>query len=176
MLYLSGHNILTDNDLQFQRNLLKNSSNIVVDINHKYSTATASNMFAMFPLTGTAKQGERITISVDSLDLTTDDKFSVGLWSTTIVQYGAENGVLSNSQKQVTLEVAKDTSNPAIIIWAGEINQGKINENSSVRLKKVMVQKGTIATMWLPAPEDLGLATQSDLDDLKAQIEQLKSK
>lgn len=40
--------------------------------------------------------------------------------------------------------------------------------------ERMKLEEGTESTAWIPAQEEL--ATKSDLDDLKAQIEQLKSK
>ena len=48
------------------------------------------------------------------------------------------------------------------------------NQMQWIKTNKIKLELGSIATQWSPAPQDL--VTQSDLDDLKAQIEQLKSK
>lgn len=50
----------------------------------------------------------------------------------------------------------------------------KITSTAQIRFDALKVEKGTVATDWCPAYDDY--AMQSDLDDLKAQIEQLKSK
>ena len=50
----------------------------------------------------------------------------------------------------------------------------KITSTTQIRFDALKVEKGTVATDWCPAYDDY--AMQSDLDDLKAQIEQLKSK
>lgn len=46
--------------------------------------------------------------------------------------------------------------------------------DGNIYLALPKIELGSIATQWSPAPQDL--VTQSDLDDLKAEIEQLKSK
>lgn len=48
------------------------------------------------------------------------------------------------------------------------------NAIGTITISKIKLEIGTQITNWSPAPEDL--VTKSDLDDLKAQIEQLKSK
>lgn len=50
----------------------------------------------------------------------------------------------------------------------------KITDPIQIRFDALKIEKGTESTDWCPAYDDY--AMQSDLDDLKAQIEQLKSK
>lgn len=50
----------------------------------------------------------------------------------------------------------------------------KNSGDGNIYLALPKIELGSIATQWSPAPQDL--VTQSDLDDLKAEIEQLKSK
>lgn len=50
----------------------------------------------------------------------------------------------------------------------------QITSTAQVRFDALKVEKGTESTDWCPAYDDYVM--QSDLDDLKAQIEQLKSK
>lgn len=50
----------------------------------------------------------------------------------------------------------------------------KITSTAQIRFDALKIEKGTESTDWCPAYDDYVM--QSDLDDLKAQIEQLKSK
>lgn len=175
MIYLSGHELVENSDLQYQRNLLKNSVSILVDKDHRHSVSTMTNMFNIFPLDGSLNEGEKVTISVQDIAVKGNDHISIGLWTTDISPFDTNGGRNDFYSGSITLTITKSVNNPGIAIWAGSANTAT-SETSSVMLKKVMVQRGSTSTMWLPAPEDLGLATQSELDDLKAQIEQLKSK
>ncbi|WP_304228441.1 hypothetical protein [Lactobacillus kitasatonis] len=50
--------------------------------------------------------------------------------------------------------------------------QNIINADANIRFDALKIEKGTISTQWCPAYEDY--AMKSDLDALKAEIEQLK--
>lgn len=52
--------------------------------------------------------------------------------------------------------------------------QNIITTNATIRFDALKIEKGTISTTWCPAYEDY--AMKSDLDALKAEIEQLKQK
>ena len=52
--------------------------------------------------------------------------------------------------------------------------QNLITADANIRFDAIKIEKGTVATPWCPAYEDY--AMKSDLDALKAEIEQLKQK
>lgn len=54
------------------------------------------------------------------------------------------------------------------------INTGLQQGDTNALVKHEMLESGSIPSNWLPAPEDWGFAMKSDLDALKAEIDQLK--
>lgn len=54
------------------------------------------------------------------------------------------------------------------------INTGLQQGDTNALFKHEMLESGSIPSNWLPAPEDWGFAMKSDLDALKAEINQLK--
>lgn len=166
MIYFNGHKILEDNDLQFQRNLLKNSANITVSKSNMSSASQINNMFQLFTLSETVNKGDKITISANVLSVVNGSGVNIGLWDTDITPYGDENKLFSlGGRSHATFTVTKNDSKAGIAIWASNT---VTNENSEAILEKVMVQKGSVATMWLPAPEDL--VTIEEFNQLKSKL------
>ena len=54
------------------------------------------------------------------------------------------------------------------------INTGLQQGDTNALIKHEMLESGSIPSNWSPAPEDWGFAMKSDLDALKAEIDQLK--
>lgn len=74
------------------------------------------------------------------------------------------------SSKQVVFNADTDPNNPPVLLfYCGKPGS---TSNNTIVLNRIKVERGSVATQWCPAPEDY--AMKSDLDALKAEIEQLK--
>ena len=128
---------------------------------------------------------EKNTFYTETLWFTTDisisPNFSSNLKFTahggyTETMAGISTKTIGNNQYKVSGFFNSKEQNSIDLAYITSFGTQCLNTKSElqVRFDAVKLEKGTESTDWCPAYDDY--AMQSDLDDLKAQIEQLKSK
>lgn len=128
---------------------------------------------------------EQNTYYTQTLWFTTDAQFDSSnfpsnclFYSSNGSQYilsGVEVHQIVGNQYKVSGYFNSKTNSDFDLGYIGNFNQClKITSTAQIRFDALKVEKGTESTDWCPAYDDYVM--QSDLDDLKAEIEQLKSK
>lgn len=134
--------------------------------------------YCVFPLNTSFKKGDVFTLSAYT-ELTGnqvgDGSYKVTIFNhDTSVCYETENDINflkagQRSSKIIRVNADSDPNNPPILlIYSG--TAGKTGGNT-IHVKDLKLERGSIATAWSPAPEDVVL--KSDFDSLKAKIDSL---
>lgn len=183
-------------------NLIKNSKNYVVGglmqntpFGTFYNITDYSKEYSLYLNGGTENDGfhadnttyfplEKNTYYTETIWFTTDREI-VPDFGSGLVFYGYQgSGVLmsdiktadlGNNHYKVSGYFNSQTQTSIDLLYIIGFNTAlKTNQPIKVKFDKMKLEKGTESTDWCPAYDDYVM--QSDLDDLKAQIEQLKSK
>lgn len=128
---------------------------------------------------------EQNTYYTQTLWFTTDAQFDSSNFPSNFIFYssngsqyilsGVEVHQIVGNQYKVSGYFNSKTNSDFDLGYISHFNQClKITSTAQIRFDALKVEKGTESTDWCPAYDDYVM--QSDLDDLKAQIEQLKSK
>lgn len=137
--------------------------------------------FRVFPLDFSFKKGDIFTLSAYA-DLT-GPQVGDGSYKATIFNHGTSfcyetesdiNFLKAGQRSSKIIRVNADSNPndpPILLIYSG--TAGKTGGNT-IHVKDLKLERGSIATQWSPAPEDLVL--KSDFDDLKSDIQALKNK
>lgn len=155
------------------------SPNIVGNTRQASATASVNYFHTVNMLNGNFKKGDVVTISAFA-NLTgpnvKDGYYEATIFNSDYTHCYDDNGysVLlkqgMRSSKHVVFNADTDPNNPPILLlYPGPDDS---TAGNTIVLNEVKVERGSIATQWSPAPQDLVL--KSDLDSLKAEIEQLK--
>ena len=135
--------------------------------------------FCRTPLNCSFKKGDTITISL--FGVLTGKQVGDGQYKATIMSADTNTcyddhpddvWIKSGSRSSKTIVVNADsnpTNPPYVLIYAGKAGS---TGGNTIEINDLKVERGTVATQWSPAPQDLVL--RSDLDALKAEIDQLK--
>lgn len=135
--------------------------------------------FCRTPLNCSFKKGDTITISL--FGVLTGKQVGDGQYKATIMSADTNTcyddhpddvWIKSGSRESKTIVVNADsnpTNPPYVLIYAGKAGS---TGGNTIEINDLKVERGSIATQWSPAPQDLVL--KSDLDALKAEIDQLK--
>lgn len=154
--FFNNDKLITSSDFIISRNLLENSEQFLVDVDHRLPDNNPDNIYKIYAIHGNYKKDDKITIS-----FTASTPTRIGLWTTDIRQYSINKNTVQG-YNSLTFTCTSDVDNPGVAFWAGE-------QHSTV-FKHVMVQKGSKSTIWVPAPEDLGLITIEKFNDLKSKL------
>lgn len=149
--------------------------------NTRQASATASGNFfhTVTMLNGNFKKGDVVTIS--AFGNLTGPNVKDGYYKATIfnsdysVCYDDNQDSILLSQgmwssKQVVFNADSDPNKPPLLLLYPGLAPSTVG--NTLMLNGIKVERGSVATQYSPAPQDLVL--QSDLDSLKAEIEQLK--
>lgn len=145
-----------------------NSTHAVLNaVNNEYN-------YAGFKLNTKFKAGDQFTITTTG-ETSDNNTYQIAIFSqTTQISYGPNITFTSGKTESHVFTVnanSTPTDPPIVLLYAGKPQQCN---NVKLTLNYLKVERGTVATPWCPAPQDLVL--KSDLDALKAEIEQLKQK
>ena len=137
--------------------------------------------FCKIPLNLSISKGDAITISAFATlsgPQTTDGLYKAAVYNSGVSMSFDDTGdtaFLKSGIRSSKTFIANKDSNPndppVLLIYSGKV--GKTGGNT-IHAKEVKVERGAVATPYVPALEDY--AMKSDLDALKAEIEQLKQK
>lgn len=143
--------------------------------------ASSNNCYSATKLYGNFKKGDVVTIS--AFGNLTGQNVKDGFYKATIYDSNAsycydgdEDRIFLTqgtwSSKQVVFNADTDPNNPPmLLLYCG---LAPSTANNTIVLNGIKVERGSVATQYSPAPQDLVL--KSDLDALKNEIEQLKQK
>lgn len=189
-IYIDKNRIIDETDWQNTNagtNLVKgpvldSEGKIQQDGNYRdytWSTDRTNNYsFYVFPLNVSFKKGDLFTISADAT--LTGDQAGEGLYKMTIYNSNtskcydpAEDSIplKAGQRSSKTIKVTADSNPqfpPVLLIYAGVA--GRTGGNT-IHIQNVKVERGSIATQWSPAPEDLVL--KSEFDSLKEKVDSL---
>lgn len=157
------------------------SNDIVGNTRQASATASVNYFHTANRLNGNFKKGDVVTIS--AFGNLTGPNAKDGYYKATIFNSNYthcyddnQDSILLNqgmrSSKQVVFNADTDPSHPPILLFYP--GTGGSTAGNTIVLNEVKVERGSVATQYSPAPQDLVL--KSDLDALKAEIEQLKQK
>lgn len=135
--------------------------------------------YVVFLLNTTFKKGDKFTVSAIS---NLSGPQANGYYKVAIYNYDVSINYDDDSDKvfmqagkystrTITVNADSDPNKPPIVLIYPGI-AGKTAGNT-ITTKNLKVEKGATATLWTPAPQDLGLVLQSDFDALKAKVDQL---
>lgn len=150
------------------RNLIANTgTDIVVD--DTSNTGTSGYQFFSLDLTEQLKKGDTITVSAEGTVTGTGDisTYSVLLYDFTKSVEISNKIQLKSGQRdyaQITVNQWVNGNTNQLIIYAGK--QGDTQGKKSI-IHHLMVEKGTVAHDWQPAPEDV----DSDIKSVEAKAE-----
>lgn len=172
-LFGGGAKFLTENDVLITRNFFKGSHKNWAKLS---TTDSNNNTFAFNHgdfFTSTREISDYVaSVLVDNSHGST----YLRLQSWTPKQFYYGNRIEAGQCGLLTLKLPadlfskKENYNYGNIVITTGLQQGDTN----ALIKHEMLESGSIPSNWLPAPEDLGFAMKSDLDALKAEIDQLK--
>ena len=157
------------------------SNDIIGNTRQASATASANYFHTANRLNGNFKKGDVVTIS--AFGNLTGQNVKDGYYKATIFNSDYTHCYDDNqdrillkqgmrSSKQVVFNADTDPNNPPLLLfYPGTVRS---TAGNTIVLNEVKAERGSIATQWSPALEDLVL--KSDLDALKAEIEQLKQK
>ena len=144
------------------RNLIANTgTDIVVD--DTSNTGTSGYQFFPLDLTEQLKKGDTITVSAEGIVTGTGDvsTYNVLLYDFTKNMEISNKPQLKSGQRdsaQITVNQWIDGNINQLIIYAGK--QGDTQGKKSI-IHHLMVEKGTVAHDWSPAPEDTDSSIKS---------------
>lgn len=141
----------------YGRNLVANTgTDIVIDA----TSSNASNWrFNMIYFTEQPRLGDSITVSADSTLTGTGtlDEYQVVLYdSATSQERSTEHFLKAGKRDSVTLTLDRlnGIGDTVLLIYAGKASETQGKKNV---IHHLMVEKGSVATPWTPAPEDVGV-------------------
>lgn len=176
------HNTSAGTNLVYGNTFLKNTDKVVGTTKHttlQTSDDTDNWNYCRTPLNCSFKKGDTITISL--LGVLTGKQVGDGQYKVTIMSadlsicyddHQDDVGIKSGSRESKTIVVNADsnpTNQPYVMIYTGKAGS---TGGNTIEVNDLKVERGSIATQWSPAPQDLVL--KSDLDALKAEINQLR--
>ena len=151
------------------------TEDIVVD--DTANTGTQGWCFKTIPINADLKVGDKITVSVENVDLAGKgdlSKWGATLYSTDISEWRANNyEVNAGKNGQVTITVASmndPNKKTALLIYSGRVSD---TEGKKAVFHHLKVERGSIATPWSPAPSDM--ATVTSVTNLSATVDGIKS-
>lgn len=150
------------------RNLVQNTDQDFV-VDDTTNTGTQGWRFHIFSLTQQLKVGDQITVSADGTlsgrgDLSTYDAILYD--PNTSFARSDSKRLPAGKRSSVTLEVnnLNGTGDTVLLIYAGNISDTEGKKNI---IHHLMVEKGTVAHDWSPAPEDI----QTQIDQARTDIQ-----
>lgn len=151
------------------RNLVKNSKKILIDAGE----VSASNNWKYVTVVNKLNPSTDYTVSVGSSSLIkgTATRYSVRAYNFTTSK-DIYNGTfaIGNERQSITITTsASPTDNYGILLYAGV---GGETGGNSLEFNNVKVERGTKATDWTPAPEDI----DKEFDSVRGDIVSVESK
>lgn len=177
MIYASGHKLIDDSDWKNSSagtNLFIGSQNFdnfsffgnAIKTDQKYKNGTIVKI-ASNSMNNSVQIGNLPKNTLLSWSIYAKADTSSGTLHTELNGGGGFSNIqLTQNWKRYAFNGSSDDVGVALF-W-------KYSGDGNIYLALPKIELGSIATQWSPAPQDL--VTQSDLDDLKAEIAQLKSK
>ena len=151
------------------------AQDIVVD--DTANTGTRGWCFYVLPISADLKVGDKITVSVENVTMTGKgdlSKWGAALYSTDISEERANNyEVNSGKNGQVTITVTSindPNKQTALLIYSGRVSD---TEGKKAVFHHLMVEEGTVAHTWSPAPSDM--ATVTSMTNLSATVDGIQS-
>lgn len=148
---------------------------IVVD--DSGNTGTQGWHYELLPINANLKVGDKITVSAESVTITGRgdlSKWGATLYSTDIGEGRADNYEVNagnNSKVTITVASINDASKQtALLIYSGRMSD---TEGKKAVFHHLMVEEGTVAHTWSPAPSDM--ATVTSVTNLSATVDGIKS-
>lgn len=148
---------------------------IVVD--DSGNTGTQGWHYELLPINANLKVGDKITVSAESVTITGRgdlSKWGATLYSTDIGEGRADNyevNASNNSKVTITVASINDASKQtALLIYSGRMSD---TEGKKAVFHHLMVEEGTVAHTWSPAPSDM--ATVTSVTNLSATVDGIKS-
>lgn len=151
------------------------AQDIVVD--DTANTGTQGWRFYVLPISADLKVGDKITVSVENVTMTGKgdlSKWGAALYSTDISEKRANNyEVNSGKNGQVTITVTSindPNKQTALLIYSGRVSD---TEGKKAVFHHLMVEEGTVAHTWSPAPSDM--ATVTSMTNLSATVDGIQA-
>ena len=150
------------------------TEDIVVD--DTANTGTQGWSFHTIPINADLKVGDKVTISVENVTMTGEGDLSqwgATLYSNDLSEMRANNYEVNagkNAQVTITVTSMNDPNKQtALLIYSGRVSD---TEGKKAAFHHLMVEEGTVAHTWSPAPSDL--ATVTSVTNLSATVDGIK--
>lgn len=150
------------------------AQDIVVD--DTANTGTQGCNFHTLPISADLKVGDKITVSVENVTMTGKGDLSqwgATLYSMDLSEMRANNyEINSGNNAKVTITVTSindPNKQTALLIYSGRVSD---TEGKKAVFHHLMVEEGTVAHTWSPAPSDM--ATVTSVTNLSATVDGIK--
>lgn len=157
-------------------NLVQNTSTDIV-VDDTANTGTQGWRFNAIPINTDLKVGDKITVSVENVTMTGKgdlSKWGAILYSTDISEARSDTYAINsgkNGQVTITVTSINDSNKQtALLIYSGRVSD---TEGKKAVFHHLMVEKGTVAHTWSPAPSDM--ATVTSVTNLSATVDGIQS-
>lgn len=163
MIYLTGHKLLEDSDLQFQRNLVLGTSQ--ANIINCVDKPSNSNLF--YDLSPELKSSGKDQVFTVSVKITADSDGGMFYFAMTNPWQANQYHAIEKGTHVYTWNNVKWTLNPDSQQLCSIDNHA-----GQVKIEEITINEDTTAPKWSPAPEDYAMKT--DVNSLQTQIDALK--
>lgn len=143
-------------------NLVQNTSTDIV-VDDTANTGTQGWRYNAIPINADLKVGDKITVSVENVTMTGKgdlSKWGAILYSTDISEARSDTYAINsgkNGQVTITVTSINDSNKQtALLIYSGRVSD---TEGKKAVFHHLMVEKGTVAHTWSPAPSDMATVT-----------------
>ena len=157
-------------------NLVQNTSTDIV-VDDTANTGTQGWRYNAIPINADLKVGDKITVSVENVTMTGKgdlSKWGAILYSTDISEARSDTYAINsgkNGQVTITVTSINDSNKQtALLIYSGRVSD---TEGKKAVFHHLMVEEGTVAHTWAPAPSDM--ATVTSVTNLSATVDGIQS-